>query len=90
MITAYAVPFRVDRSRAPHHYRLINVGHEPIHALRVSLLGSGVMLPVSALRVAPGGDVTITVRGRDLPRTAVLVVRWFRPDGEEFLWRVSF
>jgi len=90
MITAYAVPLRVDRLRAPHRYHLVNVSNEELHGLRVSLLGSGVILPISRLRVPPGGRIAVIARGRDLPRTAVLVVRWFRPNGEEFLWRVSF
>ena len=42
------------------------------------------------LLLAPGQEVRLGIRGATLPLTAVLVVRWFRPDGDEYLWRVSF
>jgi len=87
---AYRVPLRVDRSDAPRVYRLINTSAETLTGLRVTLLGSGVMAPLSRLRVQPSGFVSIVVRGDNLSRSSVLVVRWFRPGGEEYLWRVSF
>ncbi|RFA09678.1 hypothetical protein B7R54_10975 [Subtercola boreus] len=86
---AYAVPLRVDRSRAPL-YRLANVGHEPLEGLTFSLLGSGVMNTGTPRRLDVGATLEVTIRGEDLARRSVLVVRWFRPTGEEYLWRVSF
>jgi len=35
--TAYAVPFTVDRSRAPRRYDLVNTGSEPLHAISLSI-----------------------------------------------------
>ena len=90
MTAPYRVPFRVDRSDAPPIYRLVNISTETLTGLRVLLLGSGLMLPVSALRLRPGAALTVVVRGSDLARSSVLVVRWFRSNGEEYLWRVSF
>jgi len=87
---AYRVPLRVDRSDAPRVYRLINTSNETITGLRVTLLGSGAMAPLSRLRVQPGGFVSLVVRGANLSRSSVLIVRWFRPGGDEYLWRVSF
>jgi hypothetical protein len=89
MTIAYRVPFRVDRTDVPH-YRLINTSHEQLTGLRIMLLGPGTMLRLSTLRVSPGASVIVTVRGRDLARSSVLIVRWFRPNGDEYLWRVSF
>ncbi|MCU1477222.1 MAG: hypothetical protein JWQ64_1915 [Subtercola sp.] len=86
---AYAVPLRVDRSAAPR-YRLFNVGHEQLIGLTCSLLGSGVMNNSAPLTLDVGAQTDITIRGDDLARRTVLVVRWFRPSGEEYLWRVSF
>lgn len=86
---AYAVPIRVDRSRAPR-YRLVNVGHEPITGMTFSLLGSGVMTSSAPITLAVGGATEVVIHGNDLARRTVLVVRWFRPGGEEYLWRVSF
>ena len=88
MTFAYRVPLRVDRSHAPT-YRLVNVSDERLTDLRVTLLGSGVLLPISTLRLAPGMALTVVVHETD-PTTSVLIVRWFRPNGEEYLWRVSF
>jgi hypothetical protein len=58
--------------------------------VRLCLLGSGLLLPLSRRRLPPGTTLAFAVRGEDLARRAVVVVRWFRPDGEEYLWRISF
>lgn len=86
---AYAVPLSVDRSRAPR-YELVNVGSEPLRAVTLTLLGSGLLLPHGPETLHPGQALNFTLRGRDLARNAVVVVRWFRPSGEQYLWRVSF
>ena len=86
---AYSVPLRVDRSRAPT-YSLTNVGNERITGVTFCLLGSGVMPARAPLALEAGAATTLTIRGDDLARRTVLVVRWFRPDGDEYLWRVSF
>jgi len=87
---AYRVPLRVDRSDAPRVYRLINTSNETLTDFRVTLLGSAELAPLSRLRVRPGGFVSLVVRGANLSRSSVLIVRWFRPGGDEYLWRVSF
>jgi len=87
---AYRVPFVVDRSRAPFRYYLHNRSPETLEGVRLILLGSGRMLPVNAGRVLPGGITVFSPEGHDLSRTSVVIVRWFRETGEEYLWRVSF
>lgn len=87
---AYRVPLVVDRSHAPARYYLINRDSETLDGVRLSLLGSGMMLPLSTRRLRPGGTLSFVVRGRNLARDSVVIVRWFRPNGEEYLWRVSF
>lgn len=86
---AYAVPLRVDRSEAPR-YRLFNVGHERLVGVTLSLLGSGAMPSVAPRALDVGAAIEVVIRGDDLARRTVLVVRWFRPSGDEYLWRVSF
>ena len=86
---AYAVPLRVDRSAAPC-YRLFNVGHERLVGVTFSLLGSGAMPSRAPQTLDVGAALDVVIRGDDLARRTVLVVRWFRPTGEEYLWRVSF
>ena len=87
---AYRVPFVVDRSRAPVRYYLVNRSTETLDSVRLAVLGTGVLLPVSHSRVPPGGLLGFAVRGENLARTTVVIVRWFRPNGDEYLWRVSF
>ena len=87
---AYRVPFAVDRSRAPVRYYLVNRSAEVLDSVRLSMLGSGFLVPISSSRVLPGGVLGFTVRGRELARNSVVIVRWFRPNGDEYLWRVSF
>jgi hypothetical protein len=66
------------------------VGDEVLHAISLHLLGSGTMLSRAPVTVRPGERLSTTIRGDDLALDTVLVVRWFRPDGGEYLWRVSF
>lgn len=85
---AYRVPWRVDRRHAPT-YRLINAGAEPLWGVSLSLSGPAMMPATAPKRLVQGECLAITVRGRDIERDTVLFVRWFRPGGEEYLWRVS-
>lgn len=87
---AYAVPFAVDRSRGARVPRLVNVGDEPVIGLRVTLLGSGLLVPVARSRLEPGESMGVSVIGPELCRRGIAVVRWFRPSGDEYLWRFSF
>jgi hypothetical protein len=87
---AYAVPFWIDRRSAPRLYRVVNIGDEVVRGLRVTLVGSGVILPVSAPLLSPGVGVTLTALGPDLSRDGIAVLRWFRPNDDEYLWRFSF
>ncbi len=85
---AYRVPFLLDREPARNIYRLTNVGDETVHGVTFTLHGAGVMA-ISPPRLMPpehGIEVTIAARAS----TAILVIRWFRPNGVEYLWRVSF
>lgn len=88
--TAYRVPLLVDRSAGPRRYRLVNEGDETVHGLRVTLLGTGLLVPLAAHALAPGEGMTLSVIGVDLARSGIAVVRWFRPDRSEYLWRFSF
>jgi len=55
-----------------------------------TLLGSGVMPAGLPRALPPGEHLELTIRGEHLARDAVLVIRWLRPSGEEYLWRVAF
>jgi hypothetical protein len=88
---AYAVPWAFDRSQGPPLFTLTNAGREVLHAISLHLLGSGTMLCRAPITIRPGDSVRVVLRhDHDLALDTVLVVRWFRPDGGEYLWRVSF
>jgi hypothetical protein len=87
--SAYPVPFTFDRS-APPRYRLRNVSLETLTGVRFSLLGAGSMPVQAPVTLGPGEVAEIRIHGQDLARSTVLVVRWHRGNGEEYLWRASF
>jgi hypothetical protein len=87
---AYAVPFRIERDTGPRRYLITNRGAEPVQGVTLSLLGAGLMPASAPSTLQPGETLEVTISARDLARSTVLVVRWFRPSGEEYLWRVSF
>jgi hypothetical protein len=87
--TAYAVPFRIDRSGAPRRYDLVNVGPEPLDAVTLTHLGSGYSPPLAVRRLDPGRHLALAVFGASPEDTGVVIVRWKRPEGTEYLWRMS-
>jgi len=86
---AYPVPFSFDRSRAPR-YGLTNRSLETLTGVRFSLLGSGSMPVQAPVSLPPGETAWIPIFGDDLARTTILIVRWSRANGDEYLWRASF
>lgn len=86
---AYPVPFLFDRSTPPR-YRLRNASLETLTGVRFSLLGAGSMPVQAPITLDPGETAEIRIHGHDLARSTVLVVRWHRDNGDEYLWRASF
>lgn len=87
--SAYLVPLRIDRTAAPW-YRLTNDGLEELRGLTLTLHGPGIMLAGIPTRLNPGDSTEFALRGDDLARSTIVIVRWFRPWGGEYLWRLSF
>ena len=85
----YRVPFVFDRSRAPR-FILLNAGGEVVRGVTATLLGRGVMPAGPPRSLRPGERLELAIRGEDLARETTLVIRWLRPNGEEYLWRVAF
>ncbi|TDQ03314.1 MULTISPECIES: hypothetical protein [unclassified Leifsonia] len=86
---AYPVPWLVDRSAAPH-YRLVNAGKETLNGVTLSVSGSARLRVSAPTSVPPGEAVRASLSGPEPARDTVLVVRWFPPDGREYLWQISF
>lgn len=87
--SAYLVPFTVDRRRAPL-FELRNDGSEAAIGIALTMLGDGRLLWGLPTALEPGASMRFVVHGDDLARDSVLIVRWFRPGGDEYLWRVVF
>lgn len=86
---AYPAPFVFDRSGAPI-YVLVNASLERLHGVRFALLGPGSMPVQGPVVLPPGARARIPIFGDDLARATILVVRWFRENGDEYLWRAVF
>lgn len=87
---AYPVPWVFDRSLAHPRFALENAGTEVLHAISLHLLGSGTLLRGAPVTMRPGDRIVLSIRDADLARNTILLVRWYRPDGTDYLWRVSF
>ena len=85
---AYPVPWRVDRTTAPH-LRLVNAGPHTLSGVTVSISGGSRLRVNVTGSVQPGEAIRASVTGPDPARDTVLVVRWFPPDGREYLWQIS-
>lgn len=86
---AYRVPWRIDRSRDPW-FTLVNESDETLRAVHLILSGDGRLMWNPLLRVPPGGEVRFVLQADDPARDCVACVRWFRANGDEFLWRIAF
>jgi hypothetical protein len=86
--SAYRVPWLFERGDG--YYSLRNLGAEPLTAVTFNLYGSGFMPTTAPATLRSGDALEIVIAGQDLARDTIGVVRWFRPNGQEYLWRVSF
>lgn len=87
---AYRVPFVLRRDWADRTYRLQNMSNETLDGVSLTLHGGGVLGASVPALLRPAETLEVSIAGRNLARDSILVVRWFRPDGVEYLWRVSF
>jgi hypothetical protein len=86
--SAYRVPWLFERGDGI--FILRNLGVERLLGVTFNLYGSG-MMPTSAPATLESGEaLEIVISGHDLARDTIGLVRWFRPNGQEYLWRVSF
>ena len=87
-LCAYPVPFRVERDPEKGTYLLTNESGETLLGVSFTLHGPGLMAVSPPRSVRPGYGVEVTIATRRA--RAILVVRWFRQSGVEYLWRVAF
>lgn len=88
------VPWRITHRSPSGVIEVEHVGGAPLHSVRFSLAGSG-MLGLSLPRtVHPGERLRVTLRGTHsegvlVAPDAMLVLRWFQEDGTELLWPIA-
>ncbi len=88
------VPWRVVQRSESGVIELESVGGAPMYSVRAALAGDG-MLGLSLPRtVLPGERLRVVLRGVHSEGAlaapdAMLVMRWFQPDGRELLWPIS-
>ena len=91
---AVRVPWRVVHRSASGVIEVEHCGAGPLHSVRFALAGEG-MLGLSLPRtVYPGERVRVVMRGSSAERAAtsgdaMLMMRWFQPDGTELLWPIA-
>lgn len=90
---ALRVPWRVSACVVPGVVEVEHCGWRPAHSVRFALAGNGMLGLSLPGTVLPGERVRVAVRGglaRDCAAApdAMLVLRWFEPDGREFLWPI--
>jgi hypothetical protein len=73
-----------------HCFTLRNLGSERLTRVTFNLYGSGLMPTSAPSTLEPGDALEIVISGANLERDTIGLVRWFRPSGLEYLWRVSF
>lgn len=88
------VPWRVVGRSDAGVIEVEHCGEGPLHSVRFALAGGG-MLGLSLPRtVYPEERLRVVVRGATGSRAvessdAMLVLRWFQPDGRELLWPIA-
>ncbi|WP_152485644.1 hypothetical protein [Leucobacter chironomi] len=91
---AVEVPWRVIARSVSGVIEVEQCGHGPLHSVRFALAGDG-MLGLSLPRtVYPEERLRVVVRGATgsaaaASADAMLVLRWFQPDGRELLWPIA-
>ena len=91
--TPVPVPWRVTR-RALGVIEIVHSGSEPAYSVRFALSGAGLLGLSLPSTVNPGERVRVAVQGAKAGEAAVasdalLVMRWYQPDGTELLWPIA-
>ncbi|MFA5605742.1 MAG: hypothetical protein WDA07_00945 [Leucobacter sp.] len=91
------VPWRVER-RCGGLVVVEHCGPNPLHSVRFALAGEGILGLSLPRTVLPGERVQVRVHAQGYgpaaevsggAADAMLVLRWFQPDGTELLWPIA-
>ena len=88
------VPWRVVTRDRFGAIEVEHRGEDPLRAVRFALAGGGLLGLSLPRTVHPGERLRIVVRGVSAESAAgssgaMLVLRWFQPDGTELLWPIA-
>ena len=87
---AYRVPWSLERDATEGSFALRNLGLESLSGVSITLYGSDTLPTTAPITLHPGDVLDVDISGGELARCSVAIVRWFRPDGTDYLWRISF
>lgn len=85
---SYPVPFTVHRR--PPRFDFVNIGSESVRGFTMTVTGRGAPRISRPVSLSPGESTGLRLVGREIERDVAVIVRWLRPDGSEYLWRVTF
>lgn len=91
---AYPVPWRVTARSERGAIEVEHTGDGPLRSVRFTLAGGGLLGLSLPRTVHPGERLRVVLRGMasegalEAP-DAMLVLRWFQPDGRELLWPIA-
>ena len=96
--TPVSVPVRVPVRVIDRSARAIEIENRSADRLllaRFALAGAGMLALSLPCTLEPGDRLRVIVRGIHDPDIAdaggaMLMLRWFQPDGEELLWPIAF
>lgn len=88
------VPWRVVRRSDDGAVEVEHRGDGPLRAVRFTLAGAGLLGLSLPRTVYPGERVRAVLKGGAAEQAgfapdAMLVLRWFQPDGTELLWPIA-
>ncbi len=87
-MSAYPVPFAIERGGSPR-LRVRNTSAETLRWVRVEMAGRGIAHAPLTPRLPPGAALDVAVHGIELARDSRLIVRWRRPNGDEYLYGIA-
>ena len=87
----YPNPWRVIARQPETHLLLRNASAERLTFVRLSVAGAGSLALSLPRHVLPGASVEVVFdRAHPPDPNTIVTLRWFRSDGREYLWHLSF
>ncbi|MEB4614631.1 hypothetical protein [Leucobacter sp. M11] len=87
---AYRVPWAVLQRDPDGTVEVLNIGTERLRFVRFAVIGAGLLGMSLPGPVDVNERLSVRVRGLAAEPASLLLLRWFRPHGGEYLWPIAF